>query len=154
MLAVSGRQATADGHELWLVQFYSPLGEHLQTMRVPGSGISSLAWDGNGLRLALSVDSNIFFTSVRQPPLWACFAGTVVYAFNKPDRPEHCVMFWGTHSKDRNVKYVKWLKHVCAAGELCLLVTQVCVVVTSVRSSACMGLLGVRTAVRCCCNRG
>lgn len=124
VLAVMGRQATADGRELWLVQFYSQAGEHLRTMRVPGNGITGLAWEGSGLRLALSVESHIFFTSVRQAPLWGCFAGTVVYAFSKPDRPETCVMFWGTHSNERNTKYVKRVNHICAAGEFCLLVTK------------------------------
>jgi WD repeat-containing protein 35 len=122
---VSGRQTTSDGRELWLVQFYNQSGEHLRTMRVPGSGISDMAWEGSGLRLALAVDSHVFFASVRQPPLWGYFAGTVVYAFSKPDRPEHCVMFWGTHSNERNTKYVKRVNHICAAGEVCLLVTKV-----------------------------
>jgi hypothetical protein len=125
LLAVSGRQATADGRELWLVQFYNQAGEHMRTMRVPGSGITGLGWEGNGLRLALSVESHVFFTSVRQSPLWGAFAGTVVYAFSKADRPEQCVMFWGTHSNERNVKYVKRVNHICAAGEFCLLVTKV-----------------------------
>lgn len=125
VLAVSGRQATADGRELWLVQFYNHAGEHLRTMRVPGSGISGLAWEGSGLRVALAVDSHIFFTSVRQPPLWAFFAGTVVYAFNKRDRPEQCVMFWSIHSNERSIKYVKRISHICAAGDFSLLVTTV-----------------------------
>jgi WD repeat-containing protein 35 len=125
VLAVSGRQTSSDGGELWLVQFYNQACEHLRTMRVPGSGISDIAWEGNGLRLALAVDSHVFFASVRQPPLWGYFAGTVVYAFSKPDRPEHCVMFWATHSNDRNTKYVKRVNHICAAGEVCLLVTKV-----------------------------
>lgn len=147
VLAVTGRQATADGRELWLVQFYSQAGEHLRTMRVPGSGITGLAWEGSGLRLALSVESHIFFTSVRQAPLWGCFAGTIVYAFSKPDRPETCVMFWGTHSNECNTKYVKRVNHICAAGEFCLLVTKVCVVGRSRAASTldavrCLPLLG------------
>ncbi len=31
------------------------MGEHLRTLRVPGGGISSLSWEGDGLRLALAV---------------------------------------------------------------------------------------------------
>lgn len=27
---------------------------------------------------------------------WGYFSNTVVYAFNKPDRQEHCVIFWDT----------------------------------------------------------
>ena len=51
--------------ELWMVQFYNYNGEHLRTLRVPGTGISGLSWEGNGLRLALAVDSFIYFTNIR-----------------------------------------------------------------------------------------
>ena len=27
---------------------------------------------------------------------WGYFCNTLVYAFNRPDRTEHCVMFWDT----------------------------------------------------------
>lgn len=35
---------------------------HLQ---VPGSGISSMAWEGGGLRIALAVDAYIYFANIR-----------------------------------------------------------------------------------------
>lgn len=125
ILAVSGHQTTGDGAQLWLVQFYNQAGEHLRTLRVPGGGISGICWEGSGLRLALAVDSHIFFTSMRHSYLWAYFADTLVYAFTKPERQEHCVMFWGTRSNERYAKYVKRVTHVSAAGEFCLLATKV-----------------------------
>ncbi|WIA10618.1 hypothetical protein OEZ85_010800 [Tetradesmus obliquus] len=124
ILAVSGHQTTGDGAQLWLVQFYNQAGEHLRTLRVPGGGISGICWEGSGLRLALAVDSHIFFTSMRHSYLWAYFADTLVYAFTKPERQEHCVMFWGTRSNERYAKYVKRVTHVSAAGEFCLLATK------------------------------
>ena len=33
--------------------------------QVPGSGISSLAWEGGGLRIALAVDAFIYFANIR-----------------------------------------------------------------------------------------
>jgi WD repeat-containing protein 35 len=126
MLAVSGCQAVGDGRELWLVQFYNHAGEHLRTLRVPGGGINGgIAWEGNGLRLVLAVDSSIFFTNIRHSYLWAYFSNTLVYAFTKPDRQEHCVMFWATGSNERYAKYVKRVTHIRAAGEFCLLATKV-----------------------------
>jgi hypothetical protein len=107
------------------VQFYNQAGEHLRTLRVPGGGISGICWEGSGLRLALAVDSHIFFTSMRHSYLWAYFADTLVYAFTKPERQEHCVMFWGTGSNERYAKYVKRVTHVSAAGNFCLLATKV-----------------------------
>lgn len=120
-----------DGRQLCLVQFYSYSGEHLRTMRVPGSSISSIAWEGSGLRLALAIDGSMYFTSVRQAYLWGQFADTLVYAFSKPGRAEHCVMFWGRRGNERHVKYVKRISHICAAAELCMLVTKVSVSVTT-----------------------
>jgi WD repeat-containing protein 35 len=125
ILAVSGHQTISDGAQLWLVQFYNQAGEHLRTLRVPGGGISGICWEGSGLRLALAVDSHIFFTSMRHSYLWAYFADTLVYAFTKPERQEHCVMFWGTRSNERYAKYVKRVTHVSAASEFCLLATKV-----------------------------
>ncbi|KAF6259424.1 intraflagellar transport protein [Scenedesmus sp. NREL 46B-D3] len=124
ILAVSGHQTTGEGVQLWLVQFYSQAGEHLRSLRVPGGGINGICWEGSGLRLALAVDSHIFFTSMRHSYLWAYFADTLVYAFTKPERQEHCVMFWGTRSNERYAKYVKRVTHVSAAGDCCLLATK------------------------------
>lgn len=145
LLAVSGYQTTGEGQELWLVQFYNCLGEHIRSLRVPGSGINGIAWEGSGLRLALAVDSHIFFTSMRHSYLWAYFADTLVYAFTKAERQEHCVMFWGTRSNERYAKYVKRITHVAAAGEFCLLPTKV----------SCWGVvswLSTLRGVRDCCN--
>jgi WD repeat-containing protein 35 len=77
-------------------QFYNYMGEHLRTLRVPGNGITGLSWEGNGLRLALAVDSFVYFANVRPDYKWGFFCNTLVYAFNRPDRAEHCVMFWDT----------------------------------------------------------
>lgn len=77
-------------------QFYSQMGEHLRTLRVPGSGVNGISWEGNGLRLALAVDSFVYFANVRPDYKWGYFCNTLVYAFNRPDRAEHCVMFWDT----------------------------------------------------------
>ena len=77
------------------------VGEHLRTLRVPGSGISGLSWEGSGLRLALAVDSYVYFANVRPDYKWGYFCNTLVYAFNRPDRAEHCVMFWDTKNNDK-----------------------------------------------------
>jgi WD repeat-containing protein 35 len=54
-----------DGRELWMVQFFNHAGEHLRTLRVPGQLLSGIAWEGDGLRLCLAVDSQLYFASVR-----------------------------------------------------------------------------------------
>jgi WD repeat-containing protein 35 len=55
-----------------MVQFYNCNGEHLRTLRVPGNGINGLSWEGTGLRLALAVDSFIYFTNIRCACVCVC----------------------------------------------------------------------------------
>mmetsp|Transcript_25500 Transcript_25500/g.48224 ORF Transcript_25500/g.48224 Transcript_25500/m.48224 type:complete len:1215 (+) Transcript_25500:126-3770(+) len=124
VLAVAGSQTSSDMREASMVQFYSPTGVHLRTLRVPGTGINALSWEGGGLRIALAVDSYIYFANIRPDYKWGYFGGTLVYAFNKPDRVEQCVMFWDTETNDRYAKYVKKLISIRACGEYCVLATK------------------------------
>lgn len=128
ILAVAGFQlgggTGASARELWMVQFYNYNGEHLRTLRVPGSGISGLGWEGNGLRLALAVESFIYFTNVRPDYKWGYFCNTLAYAFTRPDRTEHCVMFWDTKNNDKYPKYVRKLMGIQAFGDFCVLATK------------------------------
>eukprot|EP00232_Nephroselmis_pyriformis_P019088 CAMPEP_0182899530 /NCGR_PEP_ID=MMETSP0034_2-20130328/28121_1 /TAXON_ID=156128 /ORGANISM="Nephroselmis pyriformis, Strain CCMP717" /LENGTH=1198 /DNA_ID=CAMNT_0025033565 /DNA_START=181 /DNA_END=3774 /DNA_ORIENTATION=- len=128
VLAVAGsqmaQQPNGDVREVSMVQFYSYTGQHLRTLRVPGSGINALSWEGGGLRISLAVDSYIYFANVRPDHKWGYFENTLVYAFNKPERSEHCVMFWDTATNDRYAKYVKRLMTIRACGEYCVLATK------------------------------
>ncbi|XP_032910663.1 WD repeat-containing protein 35 isoform X3 [Catharus ustulatus] len=66
VLAVAGSLKTASpDKDVSVVQFYTPFGEHLRTLKVPGKEISSLAWEGDGLKIALAVDHYIYFANVR-----------------------------------------------------------------------------------------
>ena len=96
------QDATLSG---WLLS----AGQHLRSLRVPGSSISALAWEGGGLRIALAVESFVYFANVQPSYHWGHFAGTVVYAFNRADRPEACVVFWDLHTKETHAKYVNRL---------------------------------------------
>ena len=123
VLAISGSQVirSPDGKErpISMVQFYSPFGQHLRTLKVPspsGNGINALTWEGNSLRIALAVDSFIYFANIRQDYNWGYFANTLVYGFTKADRPEHCVIFWDSKTGEKFTKYVRKLRGIRAAG--------------------------------------
>jgi WD repeat-containing protein 35 len=83
-----------------VVQFYSPLGQHLRTLKVPGKQITACAWEGSSLRIALAVDSFIYFANIRPDYKWAYFAHTVVYTYPRPDRGDAAIVFWNTRAKD------------------------------------------------------
>ena len=125
ILAVSGSQRVAQqDREVNVVQFYSPFGEHLRTLKVPGKELTACSWEGGGLRIALAVDSFIYFAIIRPDYKWGYLANSVVYAFTKPDRVEHCVMFWDTKNEEHYLKYVRNLISITACGDHCILATK------------------------------
>ena len=71
------------------MQFYSPFGQLLRTLRVPGTSLRSLSWEGSGLRLSLAVDSHIFFANVRPAYMWTYFSTTLAYATWRKEKGEH-----------------------------------------------------------------
>ncbi|XP_067559738.1 WD repeat-containing protein 35 isoform X6 [Pseudorca crassidens] len=66
VLAVAGSQkAITQDKDVNTVQFYTPFGEHLGTLKIPGKQMSALSWEGGGLKIALAVDSFIYFANIR-----------------------------------------------------------------------------------------
>nr|KAG5696704.1 hypothetical protein BaRGS_012073 [Batillaria attramentaria] len=125
ILAVAGSQhAIGQDKEVNVVQFYTPLGEHLRTLKVPGKTMYSASWEGGSLRIALAVDSFIYFANIRPDYKWGYCTNTVVYSFTKPERAEHCVIFWDTKNNEKYVKYVKNLISITACGDYCCLATK------------------------------
>lgn len=39
--------------------------QHLRTLKVPGQKLSACSWEGGSLRIALAVDSFIYFANIR-----------------------------------------------------------------------------------------
>ena len=39
--------------------------QHLHTLKVPGKQLSTVAWEGSGLKIALGVGSYIYFANIR-----------------------------------------------------------------------------------------
>ncbi|GAB6028434.1 WD repeat-containing protein 35 [Chamberlinius hualienensis] len=127
ILAVAGISKLFEGgvtKECNTIQFYSPYGEHLQTLKLPGKEIVGCSWEGGGLRIALAIDSFIYFANIRPNYKWCYFANTVVYTYSKADRTDKCVVFWNTKTNERCVKYVKSLLSIAANQEYCVLATR------------------------------
>lgn len=81
------------------VVFYSPFGQIFRTLKVPGSEIASLSWEGKSLRIAMAVDSFIYFANIRPDYVWCYFEKTVVFLNNNPrDSAMNVVTFWNTNS--------------------------------------------------------
>ncbi|KAH0520873.1 WD repeat-containing protein 35 [Microtus ochrogaster] len=125
VLAVAGSQkVVTQDKDVNIVQFYTPFGEHLGTLKVPGKQMCSLSWEGGGLKIALAVDSFIYFANIRPDYKWGYCSNTVVYAYTRPDRPEYCVVFWDTKNNEKYIKYVKSLISITTCGDFCILATK------------------------------
>ncbi|XP_033861234.1 WD repeat-containing protein 35 isoform X1 [Acipenser ruthenus] len=125
VLAMGGSQKVASqDKDVNVVQFYTPFGEHLRTLKVPGKQMSAVSWEGGGLRIALAVDSFIYFANIRPDYKWGYCSNTVVYAHTRPDRTEYCVVFWDTKNNEKYIKYVKSLMSITTCGDFCILATK------------------------------
>ncbi|XP_014880657.1 WD repeat-containing protein 35-like [Poecilia latipinna] len=125
VLAVAGSlRATNMDKEFNVVQFYTPFGEHLRTLKVSGKHLSGISWEGGGLRIALAVDSYIYFANIRPDYKWGYCCSTVVYAYTKPERQEYCVVYWDTKNNEKFVKYVKNLISITTSGDFCILASK------------------------------
>ena len=91
---------------------------------VQGKQISACSWEGGSLRIALAVDSFIYFANIRPDYKWTYFASTVVYSHTKPDRQDTAITFWNTKTGDKYQKHVRSLLSVSSQGEHCVLATK------------------------------
>ena len=126
VLALAGSYGGGGGQarEVAMVQFYSPYGQHLRTLKVPGGGIQALSWEGGSLRVALAVDTFIYFANIRPDYRWGFFGDTLVAAYAQPERTDSTVLFWNTKTDERTTKYYSRLLNVRAASENCVLAMQ------------------------------
>ena len=136
VLSVAGAYvAGSDGREVNAVHFYSPAGSLLSSLKVPGQKINALTWEASGLRVALAVDSFIYFANIVPEYQWGYFGGdTLVYAAGETSNSmsststsqnstEREVIFWDVKANTTTSKYVWRLLKIKAAGEVCVLVT-------------------------------
>jgi len=125
VLALAGNfgAGSGAGRDISMVQFYSPLGQLLRTLKVPGSGIHALSWEGGSLRVALAVDSYIYFANIRPDYRWGYFGDTLVCAYSQPERNDTTVLFWNIRTDERSAKYFKQLLSIRASSETCVLAT-------------------------------
>ena len=66
ILAVVGSLIDGPEGNKGTVQFYSPMGLHLRSLRVPSytGMVNSISWEGFGICFAFSVDTNILFVNI------------------------------------------------------------------------------------------
>lgn len=126
VLALGGTRpgSSSGGKDSSEVQYYTPLGRYITSLKIPGGNLTAITWEGGGLRMALAVDSFVYFANIRPQYRWASFGDCVVYAFARPDKVESCVVFWNIKTGEKHAKFIKRLISIHAAGENCILVAR------------------------------
>ncbi|KAK6623541.1 hypothetical protein RUM43_009393 [Polyplax serrata] len=123
VLAVVGSKVFPnESKENNVIQFFSPYGEHVRTLKVPGDTITSCVWEGNSLRVALSIDSHIYFANIRPDYKWTSLNNgrIIVYAYNSPNQQGTCICFWDTKKSETHVKHFTGLLGITGWSMYCV----------------------------------
>ncbi|XP_065214168.1 WD repeat-containing protein 35 [Planococcus citri] len=122
ILAVTGSTIlVGEAKETNIVQFFSPYGEHIRTLKLPGSQVSDCSWEGSSLKIALAVDTFVFFANIRPNYSWCYFSNTVVFPVKNHLKNETVVTFWDTKNNECNQKIVKSLLSLDAHKDHCVM---------------------------------
>ena len=134
-LAVAGKNRRDKESKMLLVAFLKQLPDAVvavQSLRVPGKDVTSLAWRSDGLSLALTVDSYVFFATIRPDYKWDLFDGTLVYeGLREPSHADadmrggclSSVVFWHIKTDERSLRPVKGLIGIAASDDRCVVVS-------------------------------
>ncbi|KAK7794863.1 hypothetical protein R5R35_002889 [Gryllus longicercus] len=125
VIAVTGvMQLAGENKDCNVIQFFSPFGEQLRSLKIPGIEVTSCVWEGGSLRVALAVDSFIYFANIRPDYKWTYFESTVVFSYYRPEKYGTIITFWNTTNGECYHKCVKLLLGVASCGEHCVLATK------------------------------
>lgn len=105
-----------------VIQFFSPFGEHMRTLKIPGENVTCCVWEGNSLRVALSVDSHIYFANIRPDYKWTSLNNgrIIVYSYNNPNQQGTCICFWDTKKGETHIKNYTGLLDITAWSGYCV----------------------------------
>lgn len=106
------------------VNFFSIEGKLQRTLRVTGKHCGGVSWEGDGLRIALAVDSSVYFANIRPQYHYGFLHSTAIYAFNRPDKVEDSICFWNIVTGERKIRHLYRLRHIGASKDVCLMVSQ------------------------------
>ncbi|CRL00247.1 CLUMA_CG013520, isoform A [Clunio marinus] len=131
ILGVCGMKNSLNEKENNHVMFFSSFGQHLRTLKIPGREITSLSWEGkSNCRIALGVDSFIYFANIRLDYLWCYFNKTVAFIETSNqshqiiDPNQNVVVFWDTQGNSKVTKVVDYVLSIQACGDHCAIASE------------------------------
>lgn len=83
--------------------------------------LTCCAWEEGSLRVALAVDSFVYFANIRPDYKWCYFKKTVVYTSCRLQKAGVCITFWDITNNQCHTRFVPVLLALGAAGDYCVL---------------------------------
>ncbi|KAL0894758.1 hypothetical protein ABMA27_013290 [Loxostege sticticalis] len=115
-----------------VVQFFNAYGEHIRTLRVPGGSLRALSWEKRSLRLAIAIDSFIYFANVKPDHKYAFFGNTLAYVSGN-----ETVTFWDTVTHQSWINHIPEVMDMCGVGEYCIIATMSSLIISNQQGIQC-----------------
>jgi len=109
VLAIAGRRILDQKTESNILELRDPYGRQLRSLKLPGKIISGLSWGPNSTRLAITIDSTIYFVNVRLPYVWGiCDSGVLATAawMKNGQNGDGGIIFSNPNDGDRVIKNI------------------------------------------------
>ncbi|CAH2104699.1 unnamed protein product [Euphydryas editha] len=101
-----------------VVQFFNSYGEHARTLRVAGGALRALSWEQRSLRLAVAIDSFIYFANVKPDHKYAFYGDTLAFVSGA-----ETVTFWDTVTHQSWINHIPDVVDMCGVDEYCVIAT-------------------------------
>lgn len=128
VFAISGVLNIEGEEPLGVVQFYDFNGSYLRVLKIDkSSSVGPLSWNGDGLKLALGVNFSMYLASVKlsYKMCYLASAKVFVFAIEKENRVDSCIIFYDTKRKVFQSKFLRNLEQIIGYEDHCALVTSV-----------------------------
>nr|XP_032529999.1 WD repeat-containing protein 35 [Danaus plexippus plexippus] len=115
-----------------VVQFFSAYGEHIRSLRVSGGCMQSLCWEQRSLRLAVTIDSFIYFANVKPDHKYAFYGNTLAYVSGTDT-----VTFWDTLTHQSWVNHIPDVVDMYGVDEYCIIATLTALIISNQQGIQC-----------------
>ncbi|CAG5021961.1 unnamed protein product [Parnassius apollo] len=115
-----------------VVQFFSAYGEHVRTLRVPGGSMRALSWEGHSLRLAIAIDSFIYFANVKPDHKYAYYGNTLAFVSDTDT-----ITFWDTVTHQSWINHIPDVVDMSGIDEYCIIATSNTLIISNQQGIQC-----------------
>ena len=107
------------------VKFYSVSGNLVRTVEIKGSKITSICFNHDDSKLAVSVDNTLEIIQKVPNAIWTYFKNTLVYAVppQNDDEKQSSIVYFNTRTCEKHVKLLSNLTSLASCNDKCALLS-------------------------------